>query len=133
MTIYELIKMSECDYDVYDDVFDAVVTCCDCDGYEHDTDNEYYYKFCNGIMKLTNIVKFNDNSVIADWTGMIKHNKAVLEEFMRKDWAQNYEDEDDFIYEWINEFNGWFAGYVSESTYKDFVENYMSRMEREVK
>lgn len=130
MTVYDYIKLNECDYDMYDDEFDICVTCCDCDEDGHDADDEYYYKFYVGLMKLANIIKTKNRNVVADWSAMVRKNKPVLEEFMKKNWIRQYEDEDDFIWEWIREFHYWGAGYTSEPVYKDFVENYMSRMTR---
>ena len=135
MTVYDLIKETGYDYDVYDDEFDACVTCCDCSEqekeYEGDEDFEFYYKFYAGIQKLVNVVDTSHKDYItADWSNLIRHNKPILETFMYKNWKRDYEDEDDFVYEWIREFNLWGAGYTSESVYKDFVENYMSKMTR---
>ena len=130
MTVYEYIKTSGCDYDVYDDEFDACITCCDCSEDDGGEDDEFYYRFYAGIQKLANVVEIKKDWIIADWSAMIRHNKAILEEYMYKNWKRDYEDEDDFVYEWIREFHLWGAGYTNEITYKDFVENYMSRMTR---
>lgn len=130
MTVYEYIKMNRCDYDVYDNEFDACITCCDCSEDYGGEDDEFYYKFYTGIQKLANVVEIKKDWIIADWSAMIRHNKAILEEYMYKNWKRDYEDEDDFIYEWIREFHLWGAGYVIESAYEDFVKNYMSRMTR---
>lgn len=127
MTVYDFIKETGYDYDVYDDDFDTCVTCCDCSDSE---DEDNYYRFYSGIQKLVNVVENRKDWLIADWSAMIRQNKPILEEYMYKNWKRDYEDEDDFIYEWIREFHLWGAGYTSENTYKDFVENYMSRMTR---
>lgn len=127
MTVYEYIKMMECSYDVYDDEFDNCITCEDCEGNE---DKDNYFRFYVGLQKLANVVKADKDYPIADWGAMIRHNKPILEEYMKENWIRQYKDEDDFVWEWINEFQAWGAGYVSESTYEDFVKNYMSRMTR---
>lgn len=129
MTLYELVKASNCDYDTYDDVFDAEVTVCSFDE-EDEKSDEYYEKFRIGIMKFAEVV---DNSathwgIVCKWTDFIQRNIKVFREFAEKYWYTQYEDEDDFIYEWINELHSWSAGALSESMYKEFVENYMSRM-----
>lgn len=137
MTVYEYITIGGHDYDVYDEEFDTCITCCNCSEDDGDEDDEFYYRFYTGLMKLANVVKHcsNDNApdeteIVADWSAMIRQNKPILEEYMYKNWKRDYEDEDDFIYEWIREFHLWGAGYTNEITYKDFVENYMSRMTR---
>lgn len=126
MTVYEYLKMTNGDYDTYDTEFDTCVTCVDCSDSENE-DN--YYRFYSGIQKLVNVIEIKKDILIANWSEMIRKNKVILEEFMKERWIKQYEDEEDFIYEWIREFHLWGAGYASESTYKDFVENYMSKME----
>lgn len=128
MTVYEYIKTNGCDYDVYDDVFDTCVTCCDCSEDDGDEYDKFYYRFYAGIQKLVTVKKINKDSLVANWYDLIRENEDVFREFMEEHWNRQYEDDDDFAYEWIRELHLWGAGYVSESTYKDFVENYMSRM-----
>ena len=131
MTLYQLVKASGCDYDTYDNVYDAEVTVCSFD--EGDEQSEdYYEKFRIGIMKFVEVV---DNSatkwgIVCKWTEMIEHNISIFKEFTRKNWRNQYEDdEDEFIFQWINEINQWCGGNCWERVYKDFVENYMPRME----
>ena len=131
MTLYQLVKASGCDYDTYDTEMNAEVTVCSFDE-EDEQSEDYYEKFRIGIMKFVEVV---DNSathwgINCKWTEMIEHNISVFKEFTRKNWRNQYEDdEDEFIFQWIYEINQWSAGNCWESVYKDFVENYMSRME----
>lgn len=138
MTLYDFIKVANNDYDTYDNVFDGVITVCSFDE-EDEQSGDYYEKFRIGIMRFVEVV---DNSathwgIVCKWTDMIKQNLRIFGEFAEKYWHENtYEavkdDEDDFIYEWIEELQNWQAGALSESMYKEFVENYMSRMEAPV-
>lgn len=127
MTLYDWIKRTEGSYDTYDTVYDGVVTV---DWIDEETD--FYSKFCNGIMKLVefvNQVPHSSCEIVCRWTDMITRNIEVFKEFTDKFWTNKYEDDkDEFIYQWIKEIHYWVAGYVSESTYKDFVENYLPRM-----
>ncbi len=125
MTLYEFLKMTGDDYDVYDTEYDISVTCCDCHEYEN---KDNYYRFCVGITKLVTVEKLKNGNITANWCDLIRTNMKVFKDFTKKNWYRDYEDEDDFIYEWINEIHYWGAGYTDEDTYKDFVENYMSKM-----
>lgn len=120
MTLYEFMKMSECDYDTYDVDFDAIVTVCLPD---EDDDLDAYSKFCFEIIKKVNVVKVIDTGLIVDWSGFIKRNIEQLREFTDEYWYNNYaDDEDEFVYQWINEIHAYLAGYVSEDIYKKLVE-----------
>ena len=120
MTLYEFMKMSECDYDTYDVDFDAVVTVCL--PYE-DNDLDAYDKFCFEIIKKVDVVKITDTGLIVDWSGFIKRNIEQLRDFADEYWYNNYADDDDeFIYQWINEVHAYLAGYVSGDIYKKLVE-----------
>lgn len=120
MTLYEFMKMSECDYDTYDVDFDVVVTACLPD---EDDDLDAYDKFCFEIIKKVNVVKATDTGLIVDWSGFIKRNIEQLREFTDEYWYNNYaDDEDEFVYQWINEIHAYLAGYVSEDIYEKLVE-----------
>jgi len=124
MDLYNYLKIAQRDFDVYDDVYDACVTVCYIDD-EDVTDN--YDKFCTEIIKKVDVIKQTDDCIlIANWTKLIKDNMAQFKAFTKEHWRYQYEDdEDEFIYQWINEINLYMAGYVSENFYKklcDFVE-----------
>lgn len=120
MTLYEFMKMSECDYDTYDVDFDAIVTVC---LPEEDDYIDVYGKFCFEIIKKVNVVKVTDDGLVVDWAGFIKRNIEQLREFTDEYWYNNYDDdEDEFVYQWINEIHAYLAGYVSEDIYEKLVE-----------
>ena len=120
MTLYEFMKMSECDYDTYDVDFDAIVTVCLPD---EDDDLDAYGKFCFELIKKVEVLKQTDTGLIVDWSGFIKTNIEQLREFTDEYWYNNYEDdEDEFIYQWINEIHAYLGGYVSEDIYEKLVE-----------
>ena len=120
MKLYEFMKMSECDYDTYDVDFDAVVTVC---LPEEDDDLDAYGKFCFEIIKKVDVVKVTDTGLVVDWSGLIKRNIEQLREFTDEYWYNNYADDDDeFIYQWINEIHAYLAGYVNEDMYEKLVE-----------
>ena len=123
MTLYDFISKTERDYDVYDDVFDAEVTVCYISEDEEDDDNA---KFCNEIIKKVNFIKQTDDCIlIADWTGMIKRNMDKFKAFTKKHWyecCQYEDDEDEFVYQWINEIHSYMSGYAPEDLYKELAD-----------
>ena len=128
MTLYEFIRVADNDYDTYDAVYDEVVTVCSFDK-EDEQSEEYYEKFRIGIMKFIEVIRGTvDNGLLCKWSDFIERNIKIFKEFADKYWDTQYEDEDDFICEWINELHFWSAGALNESMYKEFVENYMTRM-----
>lgn len=113
MTLYEYLNMSETDYDTCDAKYDAGVTVCHI--YEEDDE---YDKFCNGIIKKVNVVAINRDSLTVNWSELIERNMDKFKEFAAEYWYYQYEDdEDEFVYQWINEIHGYMAGYVSEDFY----------------
>ncbi len=113
--LYDYIAMAENDFDTYDTKFDAGVTVCHI--YE---ENDEYDKFCNGIIKKVNVVKINSNTLVVNWSELIERNIIKFRTFAAKYWYENcqYEDdEDEFVYQWINEIQQYMAGYVSMGFY----------------
>lgn len=113
--LYDYIAMAENDFDTYDTKFDAVVTVC-----HIDEENDEYDKFCNGIMKKVNVVKINGDDLTVNWSELIERNIIKFKMFTSKYWLDNcqYEDdEDEFMYQWINEIQQYMAGYVSMGFY----------------
>ena len=114
-TLYDYINMAENDFDTYDVDYDAEVTVCHI--YKED---DAYDKFCNGIIKKVNVVKINGDTLIVNWSELIKRNIDKFKKFTAEHWYENcqYEyDIDEFIYQWINEIHAYMAGYVSEDFY----------------
>ena len=124
MKLYEYMKLSQVDYDTYDTVYDACITVCSID--EEDEAKDSYYKFCTEIIKKVEVEKQNGNILLVKWTKLIQDNMEKFKAFTEKHWKYTYEDdEDELIYQWINEIHYYMAGYVSEDFYDtlvDFVE-----------
>ena len=117
MKLYDFMKMSETDYDTYDTVYDACVTVC-----YADEEVDSYDKFCNEIMKKVEVAEVHENCLIVDWSALISGNIDKFREFTEKHWRYTYEDdEDELIYQWINEIHAYMAGYVSENFYNTLV------------
>ena len=120
MKLYEIMKLSQNDYDTYDTVYDAEVTVCYID--EEDMEDSYD-KFCIELMKKVEVEKINGDILLVKWTELIETNMEKFKAFTEKHWRNTYEDdEDEFIYQWINEIHYYLAGYVSEDFYDTLVE-----------
>lgn len=121
MKLYEVMKMSEGDFDTYDTVFDADVTVC---YIEENGKNDSYDKFCIELMKKVEVVRIIPEShLTCDWSKLIYDNMEKFKAFTAKHWDNQYEDdEDEFVYQWINEIHYYLAGYVSEDFYDELVE-----------
>ena len=122
MKLYEIMKMSQNDYDTYDTVYDADVTVC------YIAENEArdsYDRFCIELMKKAEVEKINGDVLIVKWTELIQNNMEKFRAFTKENWYENcqYEDdEDEFIYQWINEIHQYIAGNVSMDFYDNLVE-----------
>lgn len=123
MKLYDLLKIKEC-IDTYDTEYDAIVTVDlieDADLNNRFDDFVYYDKFVNYLLHNVEVVDAKND--ICDWTGFIKNNMTALKEFTKEYWNYTYEnDEDEFIYQWINELHAYCAGYTSENVYKAFLD-----------
>lgn len=120
MKLYNVLKMSETDYDTYDTEYDVCVTVCYID--EGDVEDSYD-KFCVQIMKKVEVIKIvPDSHLIVDWSKLIKDNMENFKSFAKEHWIFDYEnDEDEFIYQWIKEINLYLAGYVSVDFYDNLI------------
>jgi hypothetical protein len=118
-TLYDILNISEKDFDTYDTEFDTTVTVC-----WIDREKEDYDKFCNGITKKVNVIKKVGDGLLVNWSDLIKRNMEKFRQFTQDNWSENcqYEDdEDEFVYQWIREIHLYMAGYVSERFYKKLV------------
>lgn len=129
MKLYDFMKVSMNDWDTYDTVYDACVTVCYIDEEDIYNDDDFadFDKFNIEIMKKVEVIRQTDKySLLVDWTKLIRDNMDKFRAFTEKHWSRKYrDDEDEFIYQWINEINYYIAGYVSDDFYKilvDFVE-----------
>lgn len=121
MKLYDFMKLSEEDYDTYDTVYDAEVTVC---YIEENGKNDSYEKFCIELMKKVDIEKIDGDSLIVKWTEFITENMDKFKEFTKENWyesCQYEDDEDEFIYQWINEIHQYLVGNVSEDVYDKLV------------
>jgi hypothetical protein len=116
MTLKEFLKMQETDYDVNDVDFDATITCCYIDEI-----NDNYDKFCDMLTSKVSIIRGGDHPIVS-WSGFIRNNLDKFRLFAEKNWYDAYEDdEEELVYQWITELDGYAAGMVSESFYKILV------------
>ena len=114
MTLYEYMNQFQGDVDTFDDEYDAIVTVCHIA--DEDIEDEYD-KFCVGIIKKVKVVSCKGN-VIVNWSAFINANWDKFKDFTEKYWNHKYEDDDDeFVYQWINEIHLYMAGYVSDAMY----------------
>ena len=128
MTLYEFVNGTERDYDAYDDASEYCVTVCYISPtMKHDDYNHFCYNhFCMELMKKVKFVKqTSDCIVVCKWYDFINWNFDKFKAFSREHWEDTYDDEDDeFIYQWIQELHGYIAGDVPDdfySTLLDFV------------
>lgn len=120
MTLYDFLKNNERDYDVADTVFDCVVTVCP----PYDGD-EWYDKFCNFILQHVEYADYADEcDASAFWYNFIDKNIVVFRRCADDMWTYIPNNNDNLIYEWIEEIHKWMAGYVGEEEYQKFMENY---------
>lgn len=133
MTLYDFLKQEDTDFDSYDTVFDIEVTVC-VPYHSEDSNYEYYDKFCDFILKcISGVEKISDCECRANWYSFVAINLEVFKEIANDMWREGSipDDDDDLIYEWIEEINGWIAGGVSENEYKHFMETYASRIKED--
>ena len=117
LTLYDLLKLYDTDFDVWDDTYDASVTVCLPDEIEDDYDT-----FCCEICKKVEPVRVtNSYTLVADWTKLIQNNMEKFRAFSNKYWVNQYDDVDDFICEWISEIHAYMAGYVADDFYATLV------------
>ena len=121
MKLYDFFKISQNDFDTCDTVYDTGITVCYID--EEDADDNYD-KFCIELMKKVEVESLNDDIIIVKWTELITNNMEKFRAFTAENWYDNcqYEDDDDeFIYQWINEIDQYMAGNVSIDFYDELV------------
>ena len=122
MKLYDFLKVAQNDFDTCDTVYDAGVTVCYIDEADETRDN--YYKFCTEIIKKVDVEKQIDDILIVKWTDLITNNMEKFRDFTKENWYEScqYEDDDDeFVYQWINEIHQYMAGNVAEDFYDELV------------
>lgn len=119
VNLYNFLTISNCDYDTFDTEYDGIITCVGID--DEPTDN--YEKFYHEMCKKVEVVHVYNHGLVVNWSNFIERNLEKFKEFTNKHWKYNYEDdEEELIYQWINEIQAYFAGYVSEDFYKTLCE-----------
>lgn len=104
------------DIDTYDTEFDVCVTVCiDIKRGKNLDSLEPYDKFNNLLIRKV-FVESTDKNIVCNWSGFVKKNFNLLNDFMHRYWEHNYTD-DDFIYAWIKEFDLLLSGYGSDNVY----------------
>ena len=129
MTLYELIVKTQSDFDTYDTVYDAKVTAC----YIVEPLEDNYSEFCMELIKKVEVDNFNARyaSATCKWTDLITKNMDVFREFTNMHWhdeAQYEDDEDEFVYQWINEIDSYMAGGVSQLFYGVLIEQLVNNL-----
>lgn len=122
MKLYDFLKISQNDFDTEDTIYCAVVTVCYID--EEDAEDSYD-KFCIELMKKVEMEKQVGDGLLVKWTELIQNNMEKFKKFTKENWyesCQYEDDEDEFIYQWINEIHQYMAGNVSEDFYDKLVE-----------
>ena len=115
INLYDLLVISDSDCDTYDTDYDACITCCSID----DDPGDFYEKFYHEMCKKVDVVEANGNDIVVNWCELIERNFSKFKAFTKEHWKYTYEDNDDeLIYQWLNEINLYFAGYVSEDFYE---------------
>ena len=118
-------------YDCSDTVFDAVVT-VDCsvdrDGkvdIAEDEDKEYPHMplFIKEFLSKVEVDSLmSDGTPIIDVTGLIKRNMTLVKQWTREHWRGKWDNDDDIIYQMIQEIHYTIAGYKSEKGYTAYYE-----------
>lgn len=119
MKLYDYLKLAENDFDTEDTVYCTGVTVC---YIEENKSNDDYDKFCIELMKKAEVEKVSGDIILVKWTDLIKKNMDKFRKFTEENWYRQYKnDDDEFIYQWINEIHYYMAGYVSEDFYDNLV------------
>ena len=120
MTLYELLQIKG-DYIETSDVDYDVLVATDLvkdEDMNENTDN--YYKFLNYIAH--NVEVTDTRNDICNWSKFVLNHKVALTRFAEENWYEVPEEEDDFVYEWINELHNYQSGNISEKMYKEFID-----------
>ena len=121
MKLYDFMKDAQNDFDTEDTIYCAVVTVCYID--EADA-KDNYDKFCIELMKKVEMEKQIGDGLLVKWTDLIQNNMEKFRAFTKENWYEScqYEDDDDeFIYQWINEIHQYMAGNVAEDFYDELI------------
>ena len=118
MSVYDYMRLTQGDYDIYDTELDISVTVV---YIEESENNDAHEKFCIEILKKVKLNSFSDKYAEADWSAFIRENEKLFKQFMEENWNQQYSGYE-FIYQWIKEIHLYLAGYTCDSIYKKMYE-----------
>ena len=126
MKLYEVLQTHEelC-IDTADKTFDCIVTI---DWEKGAEPKNNYEKFQILLYKKVEFEKFFEGayaSAIVDWSGLVDNNKELFREFVKTDWVDEKKyvlnDDDDLLFEWVEQFHYLLAGYGNEPTYASLI------------
>lgn len=123
MKLIDFLRDEQNDFDTYDTVFDAIVTVCwDDTLLEEMKSPRGYDGFTYKLLRIVDILECSDTPVV-DWSGLLYRNIDLFRDFANKYWYKNnWEDNDDFVCEWIEQIHLLLAGYESDDGYKKYIE-----------
>lgn len=138
MTLLEYIKMhrptggggTDVCWDCPDKVFDAVIT-VDCsvsqdgkvDILEPDTEFPNMPLFINEFVgKVTVVSLMSDGTPIIDADGLFRRNIETVRQWVKKNWNGDWSDDDDIIYQMIQEIHYGIAGNKGNKGYGRYLE-----------
>ncbi len=112
MRLLDYLKInSECT-DFHDYIYSSGVVCVDY--YPNDPLKNWHSLFCVALYEKVQVTDY----CVACWSDLIVNNYEKFKEFSNKHWATQYDDEDDFIYEWIKELHLYLAGMTNNDMYR---------------
>ena len=107
-----------------DTVFDAVVTVdCTVDQSKGTIDigagDEFpnMDRFFNAFAEKVRFIRVNAEIPIIDINGWLNHNRAKVLSRVKENWQGDWDDDDDIMYQMIQEINNGIAGYKGNKTY----------------
>lgn len=132
MTLYDYIKeLSNGHFckDTYDTVFDYGIT-IDLDLKDGDYDS-YYDKFCTELTKFVEIDHIDGDFFVLKWYEFFERNIDLFRDYAVENWDCGFSDDyddDDLIYDWMQEIHSYYAGGLSENGYREFCEQVIANL-----
>lgn len=129
MKLLEFLNLhSDVTEDTSDTIYDAVVTVVWDKECNELAKTDWYYTFCKELYAKVDFVEVNKYNVwIVDYAGFIKRNLEHFKKYSEQNWKSSYhnlcdEDEDEYIYTWINNIHYLLSGEITESESKDMID-----------
>lgn len=122
MKLYDWLSIDKGSYDCYDTDLDVSVTI----DWIGNCKTDYDFFVADLIKKVEIEQKTDDCTLICNWSKLIKDNMERFKSFTKDHWETDYDNETEFMYQWIRELHYYVAGYVSEdyySTLRSFIES----------